>query len=263
MAGYTAAVQKYQIQLQQQQQQQDATISTAPSASSTRDRKLLQTGGRAPTFSPEFIAAYTAAVQKYQLQLQQQQQQQASVSSMHPSEASADGRKLLQTGGRSPSYSADFVAAYTAAVQQYQAQLQLQQQQQQSVAAASAAKASVDADADAGRKLLQTGGRTPSFSPEFIAAYTAAVQKYQLQLQQQQQQQQQQQATAASNVVDGGRKLQQTGARSPAYNEAFTAGYTAAVRQYQAMLLQQKQQQQQAAAVAAESKPVGNSGRNL
>jgi hypothetical protein len=202
------------------------------------------------------MMGYTTAVHSYQMQLQQQQQQQQAVTA-----SSSSDRKLLQSGGRSPSYySPEFAAAYTAAVQKYLIQLQQQQQQQQQVAAASASNAA--SGADGSRRLLQTGGRAPGFSAEFVAAYTAAVQKHQAEVRLQQQQQQG--AAPMSDVesaLDGGRKLLQTGGRAPSYNEAFMAGYNAAVQQYQALLLQQKQQQQQAQpAAAAASKPAGSSG---
>jgi hypothetical protein len=212
-------------------------------------RTVLQSGGRSPSYSADFMLGYTTAVHKYQTQLQLQQQQQAATVS------STSDRKLLQSGGRSPTYSPEFAAAYTAAVQKYLIQLQRQQQQQQ-VAAASTSDAT--SGADGSRRLLQTGGRAPGFSAEFIAAYTAAVQKHQAEVKLQQQQQG---AAPMSEVneFEGGRKLQQTGGRAPAYNEAFMAGYNAAVRQYQALLLQQKQQQQQVQAAAA-SKPAGSGG---
>jgi hypothetical protein len=194
------------------------------------------------------MLGYTTAVHKYQTQLQLQQQQQAATAS------STSDRKLLQSGSRSPSYSPEFAAAYTAAVQKYLIQLQRQQQQQQ-VAAASTSDAA--SGADGSRRLLQTGGRAPGFSAEFVAAYTAAVQKHQAEVRLQQQQQQG--AITTSKVdLEGGRKLLQTGGRAPAYNDAFMAGYNAAVRQYQELLLQQKQQQQVQAAAA--SRPAGSGG---
>jgi hypothetical protein len=196
MLGYTTAVHKYQTQLQQQQQQQAAT------ASSTSDRKLLQSGGRSPSYSPEFAAAYTAAVQKYLIQLQQQQQQQVAAASTSDATSGADGsRRLLQTGGRAPGFSAEFIAAYTAAVQKHQAEVRLQQQQQQQQGVAAMSEVH---DVEGGRKLQQTGGRSPAYNDAFMAGYNAAVRQYQALLLQQKQQQQVQAAAASRPAASSG-----------------------------------------------------------